>query len=85
VALQKGRASAVANFFITFAQGEGAELEEMLESTNFTIIDDVLSLPERMPGIYRRDNHEFIFSASTISSIIFSEGFRELAHESENR
>jgi hypothetical protein len=23
----------------------------MLESTNFTIMDDVLSLPERMPGI----------------------------------
>jgi hypothetical protein len=41
----------VANFFITFAQGEGAELEEMLESTNFTIIDDVLSLPERIPDI----------------------------------
>jgi hypothetical protein len=55
VALAEARASEVTPFFITFDQGEHeAEMEEMLESTNFTIIDDVQTLPERMPGIYRR-------------------------------
>lgn len=55
VALQEGRAKGVTNFFITFSPGERkAEIEQMLEGTNFTIIDDIQSLPERMPGIYRR-------------------------------
>jgi nitric oxide reductase NorD protein len=55
VALAEARASDVTCFFITFDQGEHqADLEQMLEGTNFTIIDDVMSLPERMPGIYRR-------------------------------
>jgi hypothetical protein len=43
------------NFFITFDQGSRkAEMERMLEGTKFTIIDDIQSLPERMPVIYRR-------------------------------
>lgn len=55
VALQEGRSTGVTNFFITFGQGERrAEMERMLEGTNFTIIDDIQTLPERMPGIYRR-------------------------------
>jgi hypothetical protein len=55
VALSEARATGINNFFITFAQGEHqAEMEEMLEDTNFTIIDDIMTLPERMPAIYRR-------------------------------
>jgi nitric oxide reductase NorD protein len=55
VALQEGRSTGVTNFFITFDQGERrAEMERMLEGTNFTIIDDIQTLPERMPVIYRK-------------------------------
>ena len=55
VALQEARATGVTAFFITFDQGDRrAEMEQMLEGTNFTIIDDIQTLPERMPGIYRR-------------------------------
>lgn len=55
VALAEARASGISNFFIIFDQGQHkAETERMLENTNFTIIDDILRLPERMPAIYRR-------------------------------
>jgi nitric oxide reductase activation protein len=54
VALAEARASGATPFFIVVNESGSPELEEMLTSTNFTVIDNVLSLPERMPGIYRR-------------------------------
>jgi len=54
VALAEARASDVTPFFIVVNESGSPELEEMLTSTSYTIIDNVLSLPERMPGIYRR-------------------------------
>ncbi len=54
VALAEARASGVTPFFIVVNESGSPELEEMLTSTSYTIIDNVLSLPERMPGIYRR-------------------------------
>ena len=31
-----------------------AELKDLYGEVGYTIIDDVMSLPERLPGIYRR-------------------------------
>lgn len=54
-AFQEARASGVTPFCITFDQGNRlAETEQMFEGFGYTVIDNVLSLPERMPGIYRR-------------------------------
>ena len=55
VALAEARASGVTPFCITFDQGiHEEEFVDIFEGTGYTIIDDVLSLPERLPGIYRR-------------------------------
>jgi hypothetical protein len=55
VALKEARASGVVPFCITFNRGGHlAEIEEMFEGTGYAVIDNVLSLPERLPGIYRR-------------------------------
>lgn len=54
VALSEARATGVAPFFITFGSESNEQIESMLEGTGYTVIADVLSLPERMAGIYRR-------------------------------
>jgi hypothetical protein len=54
VALAEARASGATPFFIVVNESGGPELEEMLTSTSYTVIDNALSLPERMPGIYRK-------------------------------
>jgi nitric oxide reductase NorD protein len=55
MALAEARASNVTPFCITFNQGiYEEEFASMFEDTGYTVIDDVMSLPERMPGIYRR-------------------------------
>ena len=39
---------------ITIDRESEAELRDLYGDVGYTIIDDVLSLPERMPNIYRR-------------------------------
>ena len=41
-------------FCITVDRESEAELRDLYGDVGYTIIDDVLSLPERMPNIYRR-------------------------------
>ena len=41
-------------FCITIDRESEAELKEHYGEIGYTIIDDVLTLPERLPGIYRR-------------------------------
>ena len=54
-ALAESRASGVIPFCITFNPGiYEEEFEQIFEGVGYTIIDDVVTLPERLPGIYRR-------------------------------
>ncbi|HLL74182.1 MAG TPA: VWA domain-containing protein [Pyrinomonadaceae bacterium] len=53
-ALREARASGVTPFCITIDRDSEAELRDLYGEVGYTIIDDVLSLPERMPAIYRR-------------------------------
>lgn len=39
---------------ITIDRDSEAELRDLYGEVGYTIIDDVLSLPERLPAIYRR-------------------------------
>ena len=41
-------------FCITIDRDSEAELKDLYGEVGYTIIDDVISLPERLPGIYRR-------------------------------
>ncbi|HVG28172.1 MAG TPA: VWA domain-containing protein [Pyrinomonadaceae bacterium] len=53
-ALSEARLSGVTPFCITIDRDSEAELRDLYGEVGYTIIDDVLSLPERMPAIYRR-------------------------------
>jgi nitric oxide reductase NorD protein len=53
-ALQEARISGVTPFCITIDRDSESELRDLYGEVGYTIIDDVLSLPERMPAIYRR-------------------------------
>lgn len=53
-ALAEARLSGVTPFCITIDRDSEAELRDLYGEIGYTIIDDVLSLPERMPAIYRR-------------------------------
>ncbi|MFN2482163.1 MAG: VWA domain-containing protein [Pyrinomonadaceae bacterium] len=53
-ALAEARLSGVTPFCITIDRDSEAELRDLYGEVGYTIIDDVLSLPERMPAIYRR-------------------------------
>jgi hypothetical protein len=53
-ALREARTSGVTPFCITIDRDSEAELRDLYGEVGYTIIDDVLSLPERMPAIYRR-------------------------------
>ena len=53
-ALRQAKNAGITPFCITIDRESEAELRDLYGEIGYTIIDDVLSLPERMPGIYRR-------------------------------
>ena len=53
-ALHQAKNQGVTPFCITIDRESEAELRDLYGEVGYTIIDDVLSLPERLPGIYRR-------------------------------
>jgi nitric oxide reductase activation protein len=53
-ALRQAKQQGITPFCITIDRESEAELRDLYGDIGYTIIDDVLSLPERMPGIYRR-------------------------------
>ena len=53
-ALTEAKMQGVTPFCITIDRESEAELRDLYGDVGYTIIDDVLSLPERMPNIYRR-------------------------------
>jgi nitric oxide reductase NorD protein len=53
-ALTEAKTSGITPFCITIDRESEAELRDLYGDVGYTIIDDVLSLPERMPNIYRR-------------------------------
>ncbi len=53
-ALIEAKTNGVTPFCITIDRESEAELKDLYGDIGYTIIDDVLSLPERMPNIYRR-------------------------------
>jgi nitric oxide reductase NorD protein len=53
-ALKQAKNAGITPFCITIDRESEAELRDLYGDIGYTIIDDVLSLPERMPGIYRR-------------------------------
>ena len=53
-ALTESKTAGVIPFCITIDRESEAELKDLYGDVGYTIIDDVLSLPERMPNIYRR-------------------------------
>ncbi|HEX8890517.1 MAG TPA: VWA domain-containing protein [Pyrinomonadaceae bacterium] len=53
-ALSQAKLQGITPFCITIDRESESELRDLYGDVGYTIIDDVLSLPERMPGIYRR-------------------------------
>ena len=53
-ALTEAKTSGITPFCITVDRESEYELKDLYGDVGYTIIDDVLSLPERMPNIYRR-------------------------------
>jgi nitric oxide reductase NorD protein len=53
-ALRQAKNAGITPFCITIDRESEAELRDLYGEIGYTIIDDVLSLPERLPGIYRR-------------------------------
>ncbi len=53
-ALTEAKMMGITPFCITIDRESEAELKDLYGDVGYTIIDDVLSLPERMPNIYRR-------------------------------
>jgi len=53
-ALRQAKNEGITPFCITIDRESEAELKDLYGEIGYTIIDDVLSLPERLPGIYRR-------------------------------
>jgi hypothetical protein len=53
-ALRQAKNAGIVPFCITIDRESEAELRDLYGEVGYTIIDDVLSLPERLPGIYRR-------------------------------
>jgi hypothetical protein len=53
-ALKQARLDGITPFCITIDRDSETELRDLYGEVGYTIIDDVLSLPERMPAIYRR-------------------------------
>ncbi|HXF42362.1 MAG TPA: VWA domain-containing protein, partial [Pyrinomonadaceae bacterium] len=53
-ALTEAKINGITPFCITIDRESETELKDLYGDVGYTIIDDVLSLPEKMPGIYRR-------------------------------
>ncbi len=53
-ALRHAKIQGITPFCITIDRESEAELKDLYGEIGYTIIDDVLTLPERLPGIYRR-------------------------------
>ncbi len=53
-ALIEAKMGGITPFCITIDRESEAELKDLYGDVGYTIIDDILSLPERMPNIYRR-------------------------------
>lgn len=53
-ALRQAKTLGITPFCITIDRESESELKDLYGDVGYTIIDDVLSLPERLPGIYRR-------------------------------
>jgi len=53
-ALTEAKTAGITPFCITIDRESESELKDLYGDVGYTIIDDVLSLPERMPNIYRR-------------------------------
>ena len=53
-ALTEAKTAGITPFCITIDRESEAELKDLYGDVGYTIIDDILSLPERMPNIYRR-------------------------------
>ncbi len=53
-ALRQAKTAGITPFCITIDRESEAELRDLYGEVGYTIIDDVLTLPERLPGIYRR-------------------------------
>ncbi len=53
-ALAQAKSRGITPFCITIDRESETELRDLYGEIGYTIIDDVLSLPERLPGIYRR-------------------------------
>ncbi len=53
-ALTEAKMTGITPFCITIDRESESELRDLYGDVGYTIIDDVLSLPERMPNIYRR-------------------------------
>lgn len=53
-ALRQAKVEGITPFCITIDRESETELRDLYGEIGYTIIDDVLSLPERLPGIYRR-------------------------------
>jgi nitric oxide reductase activation protein len=54
MALRHTKIAGITPFCITIDRESEAELKDLYGEIGYTIIDDVMSLPERLPGIYRR-------------------------------
>src|SRR5262245_44907930 len=54
MALRQARLAGITPFCITIDRESEDQLRDMYGEVGYTIIDDVLSLPERLPGIYTR-------------------------------
>lgn len=54
MALRQARIDGITPFCITIDRESEDQLKDMYGEVGYTIIDDVLSLPERLPGIYSR-------------------------------
>ncbi|MCS6885217.1 MAG: VWA domain-containing protein [Acidobacteriota bacterium] len=54
IALMQAKAAKITPFCITIDRDFEQHLVELYGEVGFTIIDNVLSLPERLPGIYKR-------------------------------
>jgi nitric oxide reductase NorD protein len=53
-ALRQAKNQGITPFCITIDRESETELRDLYGEIGYTIIDDVLTLPERLPGIYRR-------------------------------
>jgi hypothetical protein len=54
MALRQARVEGITPFCITIDRESEEQLRDMYGEVGYTIIDDILSLPERLPGIYSR-------------------------------